>query len=60
MVEQAEPLHATLPAGVPPGPATVAVNTKVPPVEIELALFVTVVVEVARPTLALSKPELTL
>jgi hypothetical protein len=41
------PVQATEPAGVPPGPLTVAVKTKVPPVEMEPWLSVTTVVEVA-------------
>ena len=47
MLEQSEPLHATLPAGVPPGPLTVAVKTKVPPVAVLAALSLTTVAEVA-------------
>ena len=44
---QAEPLNATVPAGVPPGPLTVAVKTKVPPVEVVAALSLTAVAEEA-------------
>ena len=44
-----EPVQSMLPAGVPPGPVTLAVKTKVPPVEIEPALSATVVVEEATP-----------
>ena len=48
MVElQAEPVHATVPAGVPPGPETVAVKTKVPPVEVVAVLSATTVLEAA-------------
>ena len=47
VVEQAEPVHATVPAGVPPGPLTVAVKTKVPPVAVLAALSLTTVAEVA-------------
>ena len=43
----AEPLKATLPAGVPPGPLTVAVKTKVPPVVVLDALSLTTVAEEA-------------
>ena len=49
VLEQSEPLHATLPAGVPPGPLTVAVKTKVPPVAVLAALSLTTVAEVAAP-----------
>ena len=47
VVEQQEPLHATVPAGVPPGPLTVAVKTKVPPVVVLAALSLTAVAEEA-------------
>ena len=47
VVEQSEPLNATLPAGVPPGPLTVAVKTKVPPVVVLAALSLTAVAEEA-------------
>ena len=45
----AEPVQSTVPAGVPPGPLTVAVKTKVPPVAMALALSVTTVAEAAGP-----------
>jgi hypothetical protein len=37
--------QVSVPDGVPPGPVTVAVNVKVPPVTTKAALSVTVVVE---------------
>ena len=41
------PLQSTVPAGVPPGPVTVAVNTRVPPVTMAPSLSVTTVCDVA-------------
>ena len=44
-----DPVQSTVPAGVPPGPVTVAVKTKVPPVTMAPALSVTTVCEAATP-----------
>ena len=41
------PVQSMVPAGVPPGPVTVAVNTRVPPVTMAPALSVTTVCEAA-------------
>src|ERR1700733_10727474 len=48
-VVHVEPLHATVPPGVPPpSPVTVAVKIKVPPPVIKAELSVTLVVELLR------------
>ena len=54
-----ETAHVTVPVGVTPGgPATVAVNVKLPPVTTPATLEVTVVVDAALPTTAVvSEPE---
>ena len=56
-VVHGEPLQTTEPVGVPPGPLTVAVKVKVPPVETMAELSVTAVVEVAFEGEAASLPK---
>ena len=53
----AEPVQSTVPAGVPPGPLTVAVKTKVPPVAVVPWLSATVTVEVASPDVTVVRGE---
>jgi hypothetical protein len=53
--------QVSMPVGIPPGPETVAVKVKEPPVSTPAALSLTIVVEAATPTLTPdSEPELAL